>query len=182
MQPGARRLADVFARERERFLRFIDRRSFDADSLDPEDILSEVIFHLLQRATFVAEIENLTAYIYRSLANRLTDYRRKSRPTVVLEDTPGASETGGINLPSSRPQPDQVLAQQELQVRLRDAIDQLGVKERAVWIATEIDGRSYKELAEEWEEPIGTLLSRKSRASARLRLLLSDYRNHKELP
>jgi hypothetical protein len=50
MQPSARRLADVFARERERFLRFIDRRNFDGDSLDPEDILSEVIFHLLQRS------------------------------------------------------------------------------------------------------------------------------------
>ena len=182
MQPGARRLADVFARERERFLRFIDHRSFDDAALDPEDILSEVIFHLLERSTLVAGMENLTAYIYRSLANRLTDHRRKSRPTLVLQDAPGALETGTIALPDSRPRPDQTFALKELQVSLRDAIDQLGAKERAVWIATEIDGRSYSELAEEWLEPIGTLLSRKSRASARLRLLLADYRNHKEMP
>jgi RNA polymerase sigma factor (sigma-70 family) len=182
MQPGARRLADVFARERARFIRFIDRRSFDDDSLDPEDILSEVILHLLQRSTLVAEMENLTAYIYRSLANRLTDHRRKSKPTLVLEDAPGALETETITLPDTRSRPDQTFALQELQVCLRTAIDQLGLKERAVWIATEIDGRSYSELSEEWLEPIGTLLSRKSRASARLRLLLADYKNHKELP
>jgi DNA-directed RNA polymerase specialized sigma24 family protein len=43
-------------------------------------------------------------------------------------------------------------------------------------LATEIDGFTFRDLAEEWNEPIGTLLSRKSRAAAKLRQLLSDYR------
>jgi DNA-directed RNA polymerase specialized sigma24 family protein len=47
-------------------------------------------------------------------------------------------------------------------------------KQRAVWIATEIEGYTFKELAAKWEEPIGTLLSRKSRATKILRKLLKD--------
>ena len=45
-----------------------------------------------------------------------------------------------------------------------------------MWLATEIDGFTFRDLAEDWDEPIGTLLSRKSRAVAKLRQLLSDYR------
>jgi RNA polymerase sigma factor (sigma-70 family) len=178
MQSGTKRLAEIYASEKARFLRFIDRQLFDGDELDSEDILSEVIFHLLPRSELVAEIENLTAYIYRSLANRITDLRRKSIPTVAIDNT--LNEDAFV-LPDSRPRPDQALALNELQLRIREAIDQLGVKERTVWIATEIDGRPFSELADEWDEPIGTLLSRKSRASAKLRHSLADYRNQKEL-
>jgi RNA polymerase sigma factor (sigma-70 family) len=178
MQSGAKRLAAIYAAEKARFLRFIDRQLFDDDALDSEDILSEVFSHLLHRSALVDEIENLSAYIYRSLANRITDHRRKAVPVVTID---GAPEEEGIVLPDTRPHPEQMLTLNELQRRLSEAIDGLGVKERAVWIATEIDGRAFNELAEEWDEPIGTLLSRKSRATAKLRLTLADYINHKEL-
>jgi RNA polymerase sigma factor (sigma-70 family) len=178
MQAGTNRLVEIYASEKARFLRFIDRQLWDGGEMDSEDILADVFFRLLPRTELIAEIENLTAYIYRSLANRITDLRRKSVPTVALD---GAPDEDAFVLPDTRPRPDQALVLNELQLRIREAIDQLGVKERTVWIATEIDGRSFNELADEWEEPIGTLLSRKSRASAKLRLSLADYKNHKEL-
>lgn len=175
MEQGRTRLADIFAREKARFLRFVERQLFDLDDADAEDIVSEVTFNLLRRADVVDEVENLTAYIYRSLANRITDHRRKKVPTVRI-DGQGEDETGSGEIADGRLRPDQILEQHELRNRLLAAISQLAPKERAVWIATEVEGRSFRELAEEWDEPIGTLLSRKSRAAATLRRLLSEYR------
>ena len=63
----------------------------------------------------------------------------------------------------------------ELREKLLWAVGRLSPLERALWIATTIEGRGFGELAREWDEPIGTLLSRKSRANARLRELLKDY-------
>ena len=57
-----------------------------------------------------------------------------------------------------------------------NAIDSLSSHERAVWIATELEGATYAELASQWNEPIGTLLSRKSRATKKLQALLQEYR------
>jgi RNA polymerase sigma factor (sigma-70 family) len=62
----------------------------------------------------------------------------------------------------------------QVQERLARALDRLNPRERAVWLATEVDGQSFRALAERWGEPAGTLLSRKSRATAKLRQELAD--------
>lgn len=54
------------------------------------------------------------------------------------------------------------------------ALDVLDPKQRAVFLATELDGKSFKELSALWDEPIGTLLSRKSRAVKALKKMLND--------
>jgi len=177
MEESKGRLAEVFVREKSRFLRFVRRQLYELSSTDAEDILSDVTYSLLRRADVVDQVENLTAYIYRSLANRITDQRRQSVPTVALDAKDDLSEAAVFELQDSRPGPDRSLEQSELRSRLLEAIGELTAFERAVWIATEIDGRSFRELAEEWEEPIGTLLSRKSRATVRLRTMLSEYRS-----
>jgi RNA polymerase sigma factor (sigma-70 family) len=169
------RLAEIFAREKSRFLRFVRQQLFDRDEAVAEDIVSEVAFNLLRRGDVIGEIENLTAYFYRALANRVVDYRRGRIAIVRIEDR--EDESTPVEIPDERLWPDQTLEQHELRSRLFKAIGELAPKERAVWLATEVDGRSFRDLAEEWGEPIGTLLSRKSRASATLRRLLSDYRN-----
>jgi RNA polymerase sigma factor (sigma-70 family) len=175
MERGQTRLAEIFARERTRFLHFVQQQLFDRDETEAEDIVSEVAFNLLRRADVIGEIENLTAYFYRSLANRIVDHSRVRIPTVRI-DAQGEDSTP-VEIPDQRLGPEQTLEQYELRGRLFAAISQLAPKERAVWLATEVDGRSFRDLAEEWGEPIGTLLSRKSRAAAALRDLLSDYRN-----
>lgn len=174
-EPGRKRLAEAFARERTRFLRFVQRQLFDQDAMAAEDIVSDVVFSLLRRADVIDEIENLTAYFYRSLANRITDHRRAQVPELRIDDTE-QEEANAVELSDQGASPEQALEQQELRDRLRTAISRLTPPERAIWLATEIDGRSFRDLADEWNEPIGTLLSRKSRAAAKLRQLLSDYR------
>jgi RNA polymerase sigma factor (sigma-70 family) len=175
MEHEPTRLARIFTREKFRFLRFVQQQLFDRDEAEAEDIVSEVAFNLLRRADVVGKIENLTAYFYRALANRIVDHRRGQIPTVRIDDQDG--ESAPVEIPDDRLGPEQTLEQHELQDRLFRAINQLAPKERAVWLATEVDGRSFSGLAQEWGEPIGTLLSRKSRAAATLRSLLSDYRN-----
>lgn len=140
-----------------------------------EDIVSDVVFGLLRRADVIGEIENLSAYLYRSLANRVTDHYRAQVPQIRIDDTE-QEEASRVELPDNGLDPEQALGQQELRARLAAAIEELSPTERAIWLATEIDGRSFRDLAEEWDEPIGTLLSRKSRAAGKLRHLLSDYR------
>lgn len=179
MTEGKQRLTEIFVREKSRFLGFIRRRFLDLSDMDAEDILSEVTYNLLRRADVIGEIENLSAYIYRSLANRITDRQRQSVPRISALDEEDAAEGGLQAAPDLRPRPDQSLQHAELRERLGRAIGALGTRERAVWIATEIEGRSFRELAEDWDEPIGTLLSRKSRANEKLRQLLSDYRNYR---
>lgn len=174
-EPGRKRLAEAFVRERTRFLRFVQKQLFDQDATAAEDIVSDVLFSLLRRADVIGEIENLTAYVYRSLANRITDHRRAQVPEVRIDNTE-QEEPAAVELLDQGAGPEQALEQQELRDRLRTAIGLLAPAERAVWLATEIEGRSFRDLAEEWDEPVGTLLSRKSRAAAKLRQLLSDYR------
>jgi RNA polymerase sigma factor (sigma-70 family) len=175
-EQGPTRLAALFARERSRFQHYVRQQLFNADEASAEDIVSDVAFSLLRRADLIGEIENLTAYIYRSLANRITDYWRGQVSIVRIdrsEDDPAAM----VEIPDCRPGPEQMVVQRELRDRLTAALARLTPKERDVWLATEVEGRSFRQLSEEWDEPVGTLLSRKSRAAAMLRRLLADYRN-----
>lgn len=180
MEDNKSRLAGVFEREKSRFLRFVRRQISDFSDMDAEDIVSDVTYNLLRRADVISEIENLTAYIYRSLTNRIADHQRGNFPTPISLDLHGGDDQDSpqsIDPKHGGPTPDQSYHQSELRVRLRQAIGLLPPKERAIWVATEIDGRRFRDLAEDWNEPIGTLLSRKSRATSRLRELLSDYEN-----
>jgi RNA polymerase sigma factor (sigma-70 family) len=173
--PSRKRLAEIFVRERMRFLRFVQWQLFEQDAMEAEDIVSDVLFGLLRRADVIGEIENLSVCLYSSLTNRVTDHHRGASPEVRIDD---AEEDGTqkAELAGKGPAPEKVLEQQELQNRLSVAIGRLSPPERAVWLATEIDGFTLRDLAEEWDESIGTLLSRKSRAVAKLRQQLSGYR------
>lgn len=169
------RLAEIFVRKRSEFLRFVRGKLSELSASDAEDVLSDVAYNLLSRADVVAQVENLSAYVYRSLANRVVDFRRAGVSTLSIdaEDQSGAAV---LELVDEHPDPERSAELGQLRRHLHAALGELTPRERAVWIATEIDGRSFRELADEWDEPIGTLLSLKSRATARLRALLSEYR------
>lgn len=182
MEEGKTHLAGVFEREKSRFLGYVRRQLDGFSGMDAEDIVADVTYRMFSRADVVEEVENLTAYIYRSLANRIADHLRKERPTVSLDHSVEAdgNPTQFLQPEHDGPDPEELYHQAQLREQLRVAIGQLNPKERRVWVATEIDGQSFRDLAEAWDEPIGTLLSRKSRATARLRELLSDFRPQSE--
>lgn len=167
--------------ERSRLLTFVRRQWSGLSLNDAEDVLADVTYSLLSRADVVAQAENLAGYVYRSLANRIVDRRRRTVTTVPLDtDSSGVASdvTDAVlaELHDSSSRPDRAAELSELQARLYAALGELTKRERAIWLATEIDGRSFRDLAADWDEPIGTLLSLKSRATARLRTLLSEYR------
>jgi RNA polymerase sigma factor (sigma-70 family) len=176
MTAPASKLAQAMEREKAKFFRFVRKRLSRISFMDVEDIVADVVSGLLRRADVFGEVENAMAYAYRSLENRITDFRRKSRDTVSLSTEDGAAGPLAERLASPGPGPEGALANLEMRDRLIAALGRLSARERALWIATEIEGRGFRELSEEWGEPLGTLLSRKSRANARLREMLKDHR------
>ena len=156
------RLTEAVAKDRGRLTRFVRGKLAEATELDAEDVVSELVLRLFERADLLAQVENVTAYLFRALGNSLIDLFRRRRP--VDEIPPELADAG--------PSPEALLEQAQLRHRLAEAIAALSPAERAVWTAVEVEGWTFRELAERWNEPIGTLLSRKNRAAKALRRAL----------
>jgi len=165
------RLAEIVAREQTRLKHFIRRRV--ADPRDAEDILQDVFASLVEANRLLMPIEHVTGWLFRVARNRITDVFRKARPE-NFSDLEGGGENGERMsledlLPSPAAGPDAEFARRVLLEELELAIDELPEDQRDVFIAHEIDGRSFKELAAETGESINTLLSRKRYAVLKLR-------------
>jgi RNA polymerase sigma factor (sigma-70 family) len=174
MKSTASAFADTMEQEKAKFFRVVRRRLSRISIMDAEDIVADMIHGLLKRVDVFGEIENIVGYAYKSLENKIVDFRRNRRAMVSLDEEGGPEAIAG-NLLADADTPEQSVARMETRDRLLWAVGRLSPKERALWIATEIEGRSFSELSEEWEEPLGTLLSRKSRTNVRLRELLKDH-------
>jgi RNA polymerase sigma-70 factor (ECF subfamily) len=153
------KIQEFFRTEYNRLVRFVRRLIDDAADRDAEDIVQDVMLGLFDKADITAPIENLSAYIYRALRNRVTDMFRRKRDVVSLAELMHKSVEDAAD----------VLEQKELRESVVKAIDNLSDEQRAVVIATEFEDRSFRELSEEWEIPIGTLLARKSRALQKIK-------------
>jgi len=162
------RLAEFIRRERDALVGYVRRRINDAGDQDAEDIVQDVMVNLFSRADPTVPIQNLAAYIYRALRNAVIDRLRKRRETVALSDAAMAS---GEN-------PLEEAERGEMLDLVFEAMDELTVGEKAVILATEFEGRSFKDLAKEWDVPLGTLLARKSRALDKIRKRLTGQFNH----
>ena len=155
-----RRISEVVDREQSRLRSFIRRRV--PDPRDAEDILQEVFSELVEANRLLMPIEHVTAWLFRVARNRITDLFRRRKPesvTDTLEDL----------LPSADAGPDGEYARHLLLDELEAAIDELPDEQRYVFVAHELEGRSFKELAAETGVSINTLLSRKRYAVLRLR-------------
>lgn len=168
-------IIEIITNERNRFLQYIRRKLTDISDMDAEDIVADVIFNVYNKVDLQYHIENVVAYMYRSLKNRMIDHLRHPPGQLSLDRL---DELSGVTILETLIDPNAdielKLQQKELQAQLYAAIMKLEPKQRAVWVATEIEGYTFKELSARWGEPIGTLLSRKSRAVKMLKLLLKD--------
>ena len=147
-------------------------------AMDGEDIVQEVMTNIFNMADVTITIENLAAYLYRSLRNRVIDYLRKKRPDIISLDQElfdGSDLSLSDLLPDTTPDTSDELEKKEMLHHMYAAIELLGEDERAVIFETEFEGRSFKELSEEWGIPLGTLLARKSRALEKIRQMLLDF-------
>lgn len=166
-------LTELVLNERANFQRFVRRKIADISEMDAEDIVADVVFNLYNKINIEQQVESMLAYAYRAVSNKIVDYLRQRKAAVSFSKV---DKTSGLTLSEIIPDPsaniETKIQNEELSRRLNEALKELDKKQRDVWVATEIEDRSFKELAAEWGEPIGTLLSRKSRASQLLKMKL----------
>jgi RNA polymerase sigma factor (sigma-70 family) len=165
------RIARAFERERARLAAFVRRRV--ANAQDAEDVLQDVFAALVEANRRLMPIEHVTAWLFRAARNRIVDGFRRKAPLrfADLASVDGDDERLGIEdvLPAASDGPDAMYARAALLDALEAAIADLPAAQRAVFVAHELEGRSFRELAEDTGTSINTLLSRKRYAVLRLR-------------
>jgi RNA polymerase sigma factor (sigma-70 family) len=166
-----RSISEVIQRERQRLLQFIRTRVDDQG--DAEDILQDVFYELTEAYRLMKPVEQAGAWLYRVARNRIIDRFRKKRPEAFGERGFGASDEQTLRfedlLPSPDAGPEAAYARSVLLEELDAALEELPEEQREVFIAHEIEGRSFKQLAETSGLSINTLLSRKRYAVLHLR-------------
>jgi len=165
------RISEVVKREQSRLRNFIRRRV--PDPRDAEDILQEVFYELVEANRLLMPIEHVTGWLFRVARNRITDLFRKKKPesfsdAAVADDDEGLLYLENL-LPSPDAGPDAVYARSVLLDELEFALDELPDEQREVFVAHELEGRNFKEMAVETGVSVNTLLSRKRYAVLHLR-------------
>ena len=159
-----RRISETIGREQFRLRNFI-RKRVPGES-DAEDILQDVFFELVEAYRLMKPVEQVGAWLFRVARNRITDFFRKKKPE-PLDD--GKASVFEDLLPSPEAGPEAAYARNVLLEELDAALDELPEEQRYIFIAHEIQGRSFKELAAETGLSVNTLLSRKHYAVMHLR-------------
>lgn len=164
-----RRISETVERESGRLRNFIRRRV--ADQGEVEDILQDVFYELVGASRLIEPLEQVSAWLFRVASNRIIDRFRKKKP-----ETLSSEEWRAINdlLPSPDAGPEAVYARRVLLDELDAALDELPEEQREVFVAHELAGRSFKELAAESGIPVNTLISRKHYAVLHLRRRLRE--------
>jgi RNA polymerase sigma factor (sigma-70 family) len=167
-----RRIADAVESQQGRLRRFIRRRVGDAE--EAEDILQDVFYELVLAYRLMRPVEHVGAWLFRVARNRITDLFRKKKPGRLPSGPPAFAEDGEQLsledlLPSPDRGPDAAYARTVLLEELDAALDELPEEQRDVFVAHELEGRTFKEMAAESGLSINTLLSRKHSAVRHLR-------------
>ena len=166
-----RRISDIVAKERLRLRNFIRRRV--PDPADAEDIVQEVFYELVEANRLLMPIEHVTGWLFRVARNRIIDLLRKKRPE-AFSDAAVEGEGGEMLqiedlLPSPDAGPEALYFRHVLLDELELALEELTEEQRDVFVAHELEGRSFKDLAAEIGVSVNTLLSRKRYAVLHLR-------------
>jgi len=166
------RISEAIAREQSRLRNFIRRRVPDRE--DAEDILQDVFYELVEAYRLMKPVEQVTAWLFRVARNRITDlFRKKKREALRSEPAAIAEDREVLQLeellPSPDAEPEALYARNVLLEELEAALDELPEEQREVFIAHELMGHSFKEIAAESGVSVNTLLSRKHYAVLYLR-------------
>lgn len=157
--------------EQSRLRNFIRKRV--PDPSDAEDILQEVFYELVEAYRLMKPVEKVTAWLFQIARNRITDLFRSRKWETTNEPVVGTDEGEELHwedlLPSPDAGPEAAYARNVLLDELEDALEALPEEQRKVFLAHEIEGRSFKELAAETGLSVNTLLSRKHYAVIQLR-------------
>ena len=165
------RITEVVKREQGRLGNFIRRRV--PDPRDAEDILQEVFYELVEANRMLMPIDHVTGWLFRVARNRITDLFRKKKPESFSDAAVADENDELLQLEELLPSPDAgaeaLYARNLLLDELELALDELPEEQREVFVAHELEGRSFKEIAADSGVSVNTLLSRKRYAVLRLR-------------
>ena len=166
-----RQISEVITEQRSRLRNFIRKRV--SNEADAEDLLQEVFYELVEANRLLMPIEHVTGWLFRVARNRITDLFRKKK-AVTFSDAAVEDEAGKLLqiedlLPSPAAGPEALYVRHVLLEELEFALAELPDEQREVFVAHELEGRSYKELSAESGVSVNTLLSRKRYAVLHLR-------------
>ena len=177
MSQQDQRISEAVRRDYPGLRAFIRKRV--ADKSDAEDILQDVFYELVEAYRMMKPVEQVTAWLFRVARNRITDlFRRRTREARAAEPAKFNAEGEELLLdellPSPDAGPDAAYARGVLVEALDDALEELPAEQRDVFVAHELMGYSFKDLAEQSGVGVNTLLSRKRYAVLHLRELLQS--------
>jgi RNA polymerase sigma factor (sigma-70 family) len=166
------RISEAIEREQSRLRNFIRRRV--ADQEEAEDVLQDVFYELIQAYRMMKPVEQVTAWLFQVARNRITDlFRRKNREALQAEPVASTEDGEALQweevLPSLESGPEAAYARRVLLEELDEALEELPPAQREVFIAHELLGYSFKEIAAQTGVRLNTLLSRKHYAILHLR-------------
>jgi RNA polymerase sigma factor (sigma-70 family) len=171
-----RQISEIVDQQRSRLRNFIRRRVPDPG--DAEDVLQDVFYELVEANRLLMPIEHVTGWLFRVAKNRITDLFRKKKPerfsdAETLDDDDESLQLEDL-LPSTDAGPEDLLLRNAVLDELEAALDELPEEQRSVFIAHELEGKSFKEISAETGVSVNTLLSRKRYAVLHLRELLQS--------
>jgi RNA polymerase sigma factor (sigma-70 family) len=171
MTEADRQISQIVAEQRSRLRNFIRRRV--PNPSDAEDIVQEVFCELVEANRLLMPIEHVTGWLFRVARNRIIDLLRKKRPQAFSDAAVEGEGSEMLHiedlLPSPDAGPEALYFRNVLHDELQLAIDELPDDQRDVFVAHELEGRSFKEMAAETGVSVNTLLSRKRYAVLHLR-------------
>lgn len=151
--------------------RYYNENYYDASA---EDVLQDVAVNLFSKLDFDEQLENVAAYVYRSIRNRIFDFQRKSKKEIPFENF--VDEEGDEFISNTVTEE---ISQSEKEINdevfydiIQEALSKLSPNQQMVFVATEIDGYTFEELSDELNIPIGTLLSWKHRGVKKMKELI----------
>jgi RNA polymerase sigma-70 factor (ECF subfamily) len=133
---------------------------------EAEDLVQETFAKALRGFSSFQLGTNFRAWMYRILRNTFLTSRTGLRATMTV---PLDAEDDGPELAVESDTPETILIERSNSHLLQSAIDELPVQFREVILLCEVEEMSYQEIAETISVPIGTVMSRLSRARKRLR-------------
>lgn len=143
-------------------------------NISAEDVVQDVALNLFSKLDFDEHLENVAGYVYRSIKNKITDFQRKNKKEILFEKFTNeeGEETYSRQIPEVEESLDLEIDDTRFYDHLNNALSQLSPNQQMIFIATEIEGYTFEEVADELDMPIGTLLSWKHRGVKKLKEII----------
>jgi RNA polymerase sigma factor (sigma-70 family) len=169
------KIAEVVHKDRAKLLSFIRKRVSDKD--DAEDILQDVFYQLTQAYDMIGSLDKVTSWMYTVARNKITDLYRKKKPEPFKSTYQGDEEESLSMenlLPALGNTPEDAFFKSVIWDAITEALDELPIEQREVFVKNEFEDISFKELSAMTGVSVNTLLSRKRYAVLHLRARLKS--------